>query len=68
MTKAIYIDGEPHNTEAAAMDALLWLRYFRDKRVKMSEDNQRKLDEMIRLLEEFEAENEFEFHDSEVVA
>lgn len=63
--KAIYVNGEPQNTEAAAMDALAWLRYFRDKRVKMSEDNQRKLDEMIRLLEEFEAENEFEFHDSE---
>lgn len=65
---AIYVNGKPDNAEAAAMDALVWLRYFRDKRIEMSEDNQRKLDEMIRLLEEFEAENEFEFHDSEVAA
>ncbi len=62
---AIYINGKPDNTEAAAMDALVWLRYFRSKRIEMSESNRHKLDETIRLLEEFEAENEFEFHDGE---
>lgn len=63
--KAIYVNGKPDNAEAAAMDALVWLRYFRDKQVEMSESNRHKLDETIAILEEFEAENEFEFHDSE---
>lgn len=65
---AIYVNGKPDNAEAAAMDALVWLRYFRNKRIEMSKSNRHKLDETIRILEEFEAENEFEFHDGEAEA
>lgn len=51
MSPPIYLDGIPVNLEAAASDALEWLRWA--KSPKRSAENDRRLDVMIATLEKF---------------
>lgn len=62
MTPPTYLDGAPANLEAAALDALAWLRWA--KSPIRTEENEQRLDESIRALEKFLPNADLVFLDS----
>lgn len=69
MSKPIYLDGQPDNLEAAALDALDWLRYVQQRQdaYEFSADNLRRLVGAIGALERFLPGEEPEFRETQAL-